>query len=200
VFCVLSTAAAAEAAQTPFQKIQAYFIPVVSVIGGFVTYLAVGDRLLASCAPSCHARWWRGVAFFIGHTLGPLCALLCCCCCRARAVDTFHGIAAGVLKRLADLEEHRVKSEAAKSKLKLTSVPAAAAAGEAPLPAVVNPLLYNVKATEWVQRGPDAEGDVWFQRLGGEETCWELPINGVLVAVGGGDAASGGVVNGGGMV
>jgi hypothetical protein len=46
----------------------------------------------------------------------------------------------------------------------------------------VNPLLHAAQATEWVQRGPDADGDVWFQRVGSEETCWELPEGGVLVA------------------
>ncbi len=128
------------------------------------------------------------MAFFIGHTLGPLCALVCCCCCRAYAVDTFQGVAAGVLKRLSDLEEHRVKSAAEKSKLKLVSVPAAVRVGggavgeEAPLPAEVNPLFHPARATEWVQCGPDAEGHVWFQRVGGEETCWTLPEGAVLLA------------------
>jgi hypothetical protein len=157
-------------------------IPVASVVGAVVTYLAVGDRMLATCAPGCHARFWRGVAFFIGHSLGPLCALLCCCCCRARAIDAFHGVAAGVLKRLADLEEHHVKSEAAKRKL-ASSAPRAAAAEEAPLPAVTNPLFHTLQATsEWEQCGPDEDGDVWYVRVGTEETCWDLPEGGVLVA------------------
>ena len=192
VFCVQSAtaaAAAAAAAQTPWQRIQTYVVPVLSVRGAVVTYLAVGDRALAACAPGCHASFWRALAFFVGHTLGPLCALTCCCCCRARARDTFDGVAAGVLKRLADLEEDRRKSAAARSQLKLTAAPAPAV-GEGPLHATANPLHAPhggagappaaAPRTQGV-RHTDGEGDVWYVEVGGAEAVWELPEHGDVV-------------------
>ncbi len=180
VFCVLSAAAAAAAAQTPWQRIQTYVVPVLSVVGAVVTYLAVGDRALAACAPGCHASFWRTLAFFIGHTLGPLCALTCCCCCRARARDAFDGVAAGVLKRLADLDEDRRKSAAAITQLKLTAAPACAS-GEAPLPATANP-LHAAPAPERTQWARHTDGvDVWFSQVGGTEVVWDLPEHGDVV-------------------
>ena len=185
VYCVLSAAAAAAAAETPWQKVQTYVIPALSVVGAIVTYLAVGDRALAACAPGCHASFWRALAFFVGHTLGPLCALACCCCCHARARDAFDGVAAGVLKRLADLEEDRRKSAAARSQLKLTAAPVAAVE-EAPLRATANPLHAPPAAgaaeearTQWVRYCDGA--DTWYVEVGGADAVWELPEHGDVV-------------------
>lgn len=103
-------------------------IPLVSIIGGVLTYLAVGDRVFSSCAPATHGRVWRGVAYFIGHTLlAPVACL--CLCCAGSARGAMEGVAAGILKRLGDMEEDRKKAGVARSKLKLIATPSSGSMG-----------------------------------------------------------------------
>lgn len=99
-----------------WQQISAIVIPVVSVVGGVVTYVAVGDRVIAAIAPVAHGNAWHGVALFITIFLAPLLAM-CFFCCRASVKSAVEGFAAGILTRLADMEESRRKSAAARRKL-----------------------------------------------------------------------------------
>ena len=87
-------------------------------------------------------------------------------------------MAAGILKRLADMDENREKNLAAKSKLKLTVAPAQPVIEE-PL-SIANPLasVKKLAPTFWIRKS-DGE-DVWFVNISTGESQWTLPEGGVL--------------------
>jgi hypothetical protein len=197
VFCVLSAAAAAAIAGRAKQAdwLQTYVIPIASVVGAIFTYLVVGDRLVGSMFPACHGRAWRGVAHLCAHRAAPTAAALCCCC-RASAAAAVEMFAAGILKRLGDMEVERKKAAVAHSKLKLVlQAPAAAAEGAGDAVGselMVNPLraarLRGAPKERWARRQDEATGDVWYAR--GEETVWEVPDGEEVEEEGGAEAGA----------
>jgi hypothetical protein len=165
---------------------QAVIVPALSILGAIFTYLAVGDRLFAFCAPRLHARAWRGAASVV-RSMTPTVTLVCCCCCRARAAAALDGIAVGVLKRLADMEEERRKMALAHKAFRAPATDTttnplyAAACSGAASPAADAAALGGA----WTRHSD--ESDVWYSR--GDEVVWELPEGATLVGGGGGDGA-----------
>jgi len=103
-------------------------------------------------------------------------------------------VAAGILKRLADLEESREKSLAARRTLKLTALPTTASAEVSLAP---NP-LYTAGALHDEQNQSPAVGDspphvywerntdgtdVWFTNIETGRAEWDLPEGAVLKTV-----------------
>lgn len=184
------------AAGSGWAAAQAVIVPALSILGAIFTYLAVGDRLFAFCAPRAHARVWRGAASGV-RSLTPALALFCCCCCRARATAALDGIAVGLLKRLADMEEERRKMALAQKAFRAPAADGGAASAPAAAAATTNPLYAAGRGGGAAALAEDAAGgawtrhsdesDVWYSR--GEEVVWALPEGAVLVGGGGGDGA-----------
>jgi hypothetical protein len=106
-------------------------------VGAIVTYLAVGDRVVAFLFPDFHSRTWTAAATFVAGPVAPL-FNKCCCCCRARASTFAVSFAASILKRLHDMAENRERH--AKTTAALSSqAPAAVCASESQSPSLQAP-------------------------------------------------------------
>ena len=130
----------AAAPETPWEHVQAWVLPILSLIGCAVTYVLFGDRAVSVCAPALHERAWRGYAGCLAGSVAP-----CCCCVRGRAATM--SSAAGVLRRLEAMKAERAEHAAAVAALMLkhdagAGKTEAAAPTEAPLPqqTMVNPI------------------------------------------------------------
>lgn len=98
-----------EASKTPWEKIQYWVLPALSLLGILATYVLFGDKLFSMCAPAAHATIWRNVAGILARS-APL-------CCFARASSLTMSLAAMIIRRLANLQEERAKHAAAISDL-----------------------------------------------------------------------------------
>jgi len=157
---------------TQWQLISSWLIPALSVVGALATYLAVGDRLVAACAPQLHARAWRALAGFASGSAAP-CLRRACGAGAASAAEAF---AAGVVKRLADLAEDRDKHARAAATLKLTRPRGAEEVGDDSADVHDNPLCGAAGEDgegELVDRGALAaaqwEGDGGGEGAGGDD-------------------------------
>ena len=126
--------------------------------------------MFASCAPALHGRIWRGAAQGI-YTSAPLLAGLLCFCCRGTVISALESTAAGILKRLADMEAERNKSEAARKKLKMVQAPSGEEEmGEEEKVAVIhNPILATAPATS-VEHKARVGGSAAVQEPPGEDS------------------------------
>ena len=110
----------------------------MGLVGAVLTYVAVGDRMFAACAPAAHGGMWRGVAGFLAKTLAPFFVAACCLACLGRRLKGLLEVqAVGILRRLEDMEEERKKAHKAHSAL--VAPPREPQAEEGPI-SVVSPL------------------------------------------------------------
>jgi len=161
-----------------WQRVSSFIIPVVSVLAGIVTYLAVGDRCFASFFPDFHSRVWHGIALFLSTAVAPFLGL-CFICFRAQIVSAIEGLAAGIIARLEFMEEVRKKNIAARKKLASSIGPVE----KNELGSFSNTLKEKKEEGKFSLWNRHADGeDTWFVSVDGSQTVWTLPPGGELAA------------------